>query len=78
LDVVTLSEADPAARDATALVPKLKRPSYCRRNRARAGTDLDHTSIDVVAHDHPRGVAGKPLRRSGRNAHATLGSDCPG
>jgi hypothetical protein len=75
---MALAEPHTAAREATALITILERPSYRRRNRACPGANLDHTPVGVVAHDDPGCIAGQTLRRSGRNAHTALEHRLPG
>jgi hypothetical protein len=71
-DVMTLPEANSAAREATAAVAMVQRPTEGRRNRPRPGADFHHAPVGVVAHDHPAGVAGQALGRSSWNACPVL------
>ena len=72
MNVVPLSEAGAAAREATAAIPVVERSTDRRRNRSSAGTHLGQAPVGLVTHDNPGRVAGQPLRRSGRNAHAVF------
>ena len=78
MDVVPLSEAGAAAREATAAIPVVERSTDRRWNRSSAGTHLGQAPVRLVTHDNPGRVAGQPLRRSGRNAHAVFELRLPG
>src|SRR5262245_21450486 len=72
MNVMPLAEAGTAAREAAAAIPVVERSTHRRRNSAGAGAHLGHTLVSLVAHDDPGRVAGQPLGRSGRNAHAVF------
>src|SRR5437762_11551070 len=71
-NVMALSEADPAAREAAAAVAVMERPPECRGNRPGASIDLHDPAVLAVSHHHPAGVARQTLRRSRGNARAVL------
>src|SRR2546426_10787452 len=56
-DVMTLAEANPAAREATGAVAMVERAPYRGRDRARTRADFDDTAGRVVSHHHPARVA---------------------
>ena len=60
-DVVPLSEPGVAARESTATIAMLQRPTQGGRDRARARPDLQQVALGVVAHDNPAGIAGQAL-----------------
>jgi hypothetical protein len=63
MEVMALTERQPAAREATALVTMVERAPQCRRNRPRPGPDLQGAPVLVVPHHHPARVARQALRR---------------
>ena len=67
-----LGEAKATAREAAALIPMVERSSQGGGNRPGPGPDLRQTSLLVMAHHHPAGVAGQPLGRLRGNARAVL------
>ena len=69
---MTLAEANPAAREATAAVAMVERAPYRGRDRARTRADFDDTAVRVVSHHHPARVARDAPRRFRRNARAVF------
>ena len=65
---MTLAEANPAAREATAAVAMVERAPYRRRDRARTRADFDDTAVTAVLHYHAARVARDAPRRFCRNA----------
>jgi len=56
-DVMTLAEANPAAREATGAVAMVERAPCRGWDRARTRCDLDRVSLAIVSHHHPARVA---------------------
>jgi hypothetical protein len=71
-EMMPLGEAKATAREAAALIPMVERSSQGGGNRPGPGPDLRQTSLLVMAHHHPAGVAGQPLGRLRGNARAVL------
>ena len=69
-DVMTLAEANPAAREATGAVAMVERAPCRGWDRARTRCDLDRVSLAIVSHHHPARVARDALRRFRGNARA--------
>jgi hypothetical protein len=61
--MMALPEADGAAREATAVVPMVERPSQGGRNRPGPRPDFQYAARLVVAHHHPARVARQAPRR---------------
>jgi hypothetical protein len=57
VEVMALTEADPAARKAAAPVPMVEPSPQSGWNRPGPGTDLEQAPAFVVAHHHSSGVA---------------------
>jgi hypothetical protein len=71
-EVMALSEAAMAPREAAVLVPMVEGTAEGRRNRPGPRPDLDHAAVSVVSHHHAAGVARQALRRFRGNAGAPL------
>ncbi len=55
--VMPLGQWEPAAREAAAAVPVLKRSAQRRGDRPRPGPDIQEASVLIVSHDDAAGVA---------------------
>ena len=71
-DVMTLPEANSAAREATAVVSMVKRAPKRRRNRPGPRGDLYDPAIPAVLHHHPACVAREAPGRFRGNVRAVL------
>src|SRR5206468_2622764 len=71
-DVMTLAEANPAAREATGAVAMVERAPYRRWNRARTRADFDSAAVPAVLHHHQARVARDAPRRFRGNARAVF------
>ena len=69
-DVMSLAEANPAARKAAATVAMVERAPDRRRDRAGPGRDLDRAAVPAVLHHHAARVARQAPGRFRGNAHA--------
>jgi len=70
--MVPLGVAHPAAREATPVVPRLKRPPERRRDCPRAPADIERLAIPGVAQHHAGRVTGQAPGRFRGNADAVL------
>jgi len=61
--VMALAEREPAAREAAALVPMVKRAPQRRGNRAGPRSDFQQAPVLIVPHHHPARVARQAPRR---------------
>src|SRR5207249_7041738 len=71
-DVMPLPKAHPTPREAATLVPMVERAPQRRRDRPRAGPDLDDAAVLVVLHHFPASFARQPPRRLRGNARPIL------
>jgi hypothetical protein len=62
-DVMPLAKGEPAAREAAAAVPVVKRAPQSRGNRPRSGPDLNGAPVLVMPHHHAARVARQAPRR---------------
>ena len=72
MEVMSLPEPEPAAREAAVLVSMMERAPQCGRNRPGAGPDLDGAPVLVMPHYHAARVACQALQRFCRNARPVL------
>src|SRR2546425_5079531 len=70
-DVMTLAEANPAAREAAAAVAMVERAPYRRWDRSRPRANLDSAAVPAVLHYHAARVARQAPGRRG-NAGAVF------
>jgi len=76
--MMALPDANPAAREATAAISMVQRPSYGRRNRAGPGGHFHGPAVTVVLHHDAGRVARQTLRRFRGNVRAILGHGLAG
>jgi len=72
MNVVSLNERQPAAREAATLVTMQERPTKGRGNRASSRADLDGAAVGVMAHHHPARIARHALGRLRGNARTAF------
>ena len=72
MNVVSLNERQPAAREAATLVTMQERPPKGRGNRASSRADLDGAAVGVMAHHHPARIARHALGRLRGNARTAF------
>ena len=77
-EMVSLGEADAAAREAATAIAVVERAPQGRGNRAGPGPDLQQTPVLVVAHHHAAGVAGQAAGRFRGNVRTVLEDGLPG
>ena len=70
VEVMSLAEAESAAREAAALIPVEERSPQRRGNRPGPGPDLHEAPVLVVLHHHPARIARQALRRFRGNVDA--------
>jgi hypothetical protein len=70
--VMSLTEREPTAGEATTMIAMLERSPQRRWNRPRAGADFHHAPVIVVPHHHPARVARETPGRFCGNVRAVL------